>query len=35
MIGEKMVRGDVREVYRIPENDKDKDEGGPRGQVTE
>jgi hypothetical protein len=35
MIGEKMIRGAGREVYRIPENDNDEDEGGPRGHVTE
>jgi hypothetical protein len=34
MIGEKMIRGAGQEVYRIPEKDNDKDEGGPRGHVT-
>jgi hypothetical protein len=35
MIGEKMIRGARRDVYRIPGNDNDEDEGGPRGVVTE
>jgi hypothetical protein len=35
MIGEKMIRGAGREVYRIPENNKEDDEGGLRGHVTE
>jgi len=34
MIGEKMIRGAGREVYRIPEKDKEEDEGGPSSQVT-
>jgi hypothetical protein len=35
MIGEKMIREDGQEFYRIPERENDEDEGGPRGHVTE
>jgi len=35
MIGEKMIRGAGRKVYRIPEKGKEEDEGGLRGHVTE
>jgi len=35
MIGEKMISGAGQEDYRILENNKDEDVGGPRGHVTE